>query len=82
VTVHIDRLVLRGVAAHERHLVAAGFERELARRLADPALLARLATGVGTVRPSLRATVQVRAGGSPLALGAAAATGVGEGLAR
>ena len=48
VFVHIDRLVLRGVAAAERDALAGALRAELTRRLAAPEAVGRL-TSIGNV---------------------------------
>lgn len=63
VVVHIDRLVLQGFRAHDRHQIAAGLQQELGRVFAGREAVSRLrATGdmsglkVGDVRITQRST--------------------------
>jgi hypothetical protein len=79
VHLHIDELVLHGVAFEDRRAVAAAIERELARRLAAPGAAERLAS-IGHLErvPALRVEL---ASGGPAELGRAAGRGVANALA-
>ena len=72
VVVHIDRLVLRGVARGDAAAVSAGLRAELQDRLGGDAAVAALARHQAS--EAVRAgTVRVPHGGGPEAVGRAAA---------
>jgi hypothetical protein len=78
VVIHIDRLVLKGVPAGDRHAFAAGLRQEMERLFADPqAGLRLIAQGdrqrlpVGTVQGGVASTART--------LGERVAQGIGKG---
>jgi hypothetical protein len=79
VHLHVDELVLRGVAFEDRRRVAAAIERELARRLSIPGAIERL-TSIGHVDRVAGARVTV-ASEKPAEIGRAAGRGIADALA-
>lgn len=76
VVVHIDRLVLKGFRPEDRHAIAAGLQRELARVFADGEAVSLLQAR-GDV-PRLRVSgVPVEPGTKPQRVGQSAAQGIG-----
>jgi hypothetical protein len=71
VILHIDRLVLRGVAAEQRNALVAALRDELGRRLADPAY-----------RDALASRHVARVGPAPLAVRGSSGEGLGRQSAR
>ena len=81
IVLHVDRLVLRGVAAEHRDAVADALRTRLAAALADPSAVSRLRS-LGHL-DSLRVPSSSAGGdGSPAALGRAAANAIAGGLDR
>ena len=81
IVLHVDRLVLRGVADEHRDAVAEALRTSLAAALADPSAVARL-RALGHL-DALRVPAPSAGGdGSPAALGRAAADAVAGGLVR
>ena len=78
VTVHIDRLVLRGLPDVDGEGIAEGIEQELGRVLADPEAVRQL-TSSGDV-PRLRTSARLETGSHPLRIGAQVAQAIGKGL--
>lgn len=74
VHLHIDSLVLHGVAHEDRRAVAAAIERELARRLAVPGVAGELAS-LGHVDRLPAARVEL-GGSKPADIGGAAGRGI------
>lgn len=75
VVLHIDQLVLNGFAQADRHAVATGLQRELARLLAEPEAMAAWSAQTGV--PRLRAApAPVAAGAAPLHVGTRAAQAI------
>jgi hypothetical protein len=81
VHVHIDRLVLKGVAHGDRHAVAEGLQHELRRVLADRQTVASM-TDRREI-PRLRvASASIDPSASPRHLGERVAQGIGEEIRR
>jgi hypothetical protein len=78
VTVHIDRLVLRGLPDADGEGIAEGIEQELGRVLADPEAVRQLTSSGDT--PRLRTSARLEAGSHPLLIGAQVARAIGKGL--
>ena len=74
VTLHIDRLVLRGIDPMDKHAMADGLKTELARVLGDPATRAALGQS--------RRTPVLRLGGMAMQPGMAGARALGGGMAK
>jgi hypothetical protein len=74
VTVHIDKLVLRGVEPGDKQAFVNGLKAELARVLADRETRAAMT--------SLRKTPLMRLGGMPMEPGLAGARTLGKSVAR
>jgi hypothetical protein len=77
VHVHIERLVLRGVAATDRDAVVQALQAEVERQLSQPGVAERLATAPS--RPALRPAPRAASTGAQ-ALGNAAAQQLVQGL--
>lgn len=78
VSVHIDRLVLRGFERADGVAIGEAMREELARVLGDAQAVRALASS-GDV-PRLRATTQLDAGSHPFSVGAQVAQAIGKGL--
>jgi hypothetical protein len=74
VSLHIDRLVLRGIDPADKHALADGLKTELARLLADPAMRAAMMQS--------RRTPVLRLGRMAMQPGMAGARGLGKGVAK
>jgi len=74
VTLHIDRLVLRGIDPMDKHALADGLKTELARVLGDPATRAALGQS--------RRTPVLRLGRMAMQPGMAGARALGGGMAK
>lgn len=74
VTLHIDRLVLRGIDPLDQHALVDGLKTEMARALADPATRASIERS--------RRTPVVRLGQMPLEPGLAGARSFGGSVGR
>ncbi len=79
VTVHIDRLVLRGFAREDRDAIAAGLSAELERLLAAPDLARGLMGRDGLARVRIGA-VPIGPGSPPTEVGAQTARGIAQGI--
>jgi len=79
VVVHIERLVLRGVASGAEKAIAAGLQRELQRLLASPAGCGHWARAAEAARLRL-GPLPPAAATSPFALGVHAARGIDHAL--
>lgn len=77
VTVHIDRLVLKGFRHEDRHAVAAGLQQELSRLLVDPQTVQGL-TGLGDISRLQVGSVQIAQGSKLQRVGARVAQGIGK----
>jgi hypothetical protein len=75
VVLHIDQLVLNGIAHRDRHAVAAGLQRELARLLAEPEAMAAWSAQAGVARVRA-APMPLAAGAAPLRVGTRAAQAI------
>jgi len=74
VTLHIDRLVLRGIDPMDKHALADGLKTELARVLGDPAMRASFAKS--------RRTPVMRLGRMAMEPGMVGARALGGGVAK
>lgn len=72
--VHIDRVVLRGIDAADRHALVSGLKTELARVLADPATQNAMSKS--------RRTPVMRLGKMPMEQGIGGARKLGGGIAQ
>ena len=83
ITVHIERLILDGIAVEPRQLASlqAAVEAELTRLLGDNTLAARLSVG-GAVATLQAAPIQLAPHGAPDHLGAQIAHAVAGSLSR
>jgi hypothetical protein len=73
-TLHIDRLVLRGIDPLDQHALVDGLKTELARVLAEPAMRAALGQS--------RRTPLLRLGSLPMQPGLTGARTLGSGVAK
>jgi len=81
VTVRIDHLVLRGVSRRDGDAVGAALREELARVLAAPEVMQRLAAGGEQARLRIGG-VHVDGGTGPRRLGVEAARGIGRDIGK
>lgn len=81
VIVQIDSLVLRGFRYEDRHAVAEGLQRELARMLSAAEIVDQLSGACNVGRLNVE-PVHVAAHARPQQIGAAAAKRIGEGIQR
>ncbi|MFP5406818.1 MAG: hypothetical protein ACLGHY_10945 [Gammaproteobacteria bacterium] len=77
VIVHIDRLVLRGIQAEDRHRIAAGLQQALKGLFADRGAMPRLKAIADA--PGLKVSgVRVAHRSAPVRLGEAVGRGIGK----
>ena len=79
VVVHIDRLVLKGFRAEERHAIAAGLQQELGRVFGDREAVSLL-SAMGDVRRLHVGGVPVEHGSRPQRVGESVAQGIGKAI--
>lgn len=77
--VHIDRLVLNGFRAEDRHAIAAGLQQELGRMFADREAISGLRDAGDLVRLRVGG-VQFEQGARPEHIGASVAQGIVKGI--
>jgi hypothetical protein len=80
VTLHIDRLVLRGIDPLDRHALVDGLKTELARVMADPGMRAGLGTSRRTPVLRLERIAMHPGLAGARALGGSVARGIGKGM--
>lgn len=81
VAVHIDRLVLKGARPEDRHAIAQGLERELARVFGERDAAARLRR-LGDVPRMKVDGVAIEQGAVPQRVGQSVAQGIGREMVR
>jgi hypothetical protein len=81
VTLHIDRLVLRGFRPEDQHGIAEGLQQELGRMLADPQVARRLTAG-GDVATLTIGGVKIGRHSAPRDVGVRLAQGIDKGIKR
>ena len=79
VIVHIDRLVLRGIRAEDRHRVAAGLQQQLKGVFADREAIPRL-KAIADAPGRKVSGVRVAHRSAPTRLGEAIGRGIGKGM--
>jgi hypothetical protein len=81
VVLHVDRLVLRGIAPHQRTPISTGLRTELTRLLATPGVPKRLSS-LGTVDRVRAGNLSSAASAKPESTGTAIAQAVVKGITR
>lgn len=81
VTLHIDRLVLRGFRRENRDGLVEGIQQELHRLLADPQAAQQLAAGGDAARLRM-GEVRIGEGATPQNVGAQVAQAISRGMKR